>query len=135
MIFAIVVIIITFLVISAVMGRQSKRNKRAAIEDLEREKEKLAQTDIFTLVIAEIEELALRSIAGATDLQPAVLLKAWKDHTDIAQQCTDRRDLRFVITDGVHPDEATADDVALICESTPNHPQPNAGPASDQDND
>ncbi|MCL1598296.1 MAG: hypothetical protein M3094_03865 [Actinomycetia bacterium] len=116
MIFAIAATIATFLAIAFVMGRQTKRIKQAAIEDLEREKEELAQTDIFVLVMAEIEDLDLRSIDGAADLEPAVLLKVWRDNSDVADQCSDRTHLRFVVTDGVDPDMATAEDVTLICD-------------------
>ncbi len=135
MIFGIVATIVTFLVIAVAMGRQTKRNKRAAIEDLEREKKQLAQTNIFTLMIDEIEDLGLRSITGAAELQPAVLLKTWKDNSDVAEQCSDRAHLRFVVSDGVAPDVATGNDVTLICESAPDPVKTDADPADDEGDD
>ncbi len=135
MIFGIAATIITFLVIAFAMGRQTKRNKQAAIEDLKREKEKLARTDIFTLVMAEIEDLDLRSISGAADLQPAVLLQAWRDNSDVADRCSDRTHLRFVVTDGVDPDTATADDVTLRCEGDSSSTETDANAASGETDD
>ena len=108
-----------FLAVGIMLGRQTKRQKTAAIADLKREKEQVAQHDIFAMITAEIDDLDLRSIPGAEELQPAVLLKAWSDNKDIVERCTDRSRLRFVIADGVEPDKAADEDVTLVCEGEP----------------
>ncbi|GMR01952.1 MAG: hypothetical protein BMS9Abin20_0276 [Acidimicrobiia bacterium] len=117
MITVIVAAIVAFLVIGIVLSRQTKHRKQEAIDDLKREREEIEHIDIFTLIAAEIDELDLRSITGADDLQPAVLLKAWKDNLDVVKRCRDRAGLRFVVTHGVSPDKATNDDVTLVCEA------------------
>ncbi len=114
---AIVAAIVAFLVIGIVLGRQTKHRKQKAIENLKRAKQEIEHIDIFVLVAAEIDDLDLRSITGAEDLQPAVLLKAWKDNLDVVERCHDRTGLQFVVAHGVSPDKATSDDVTLVCEA------------------
>jgi hypothetical protein len=111
--------VVAFLAVGIMLGRQTKRQKLAAIEDLKREKEQIAQQDIFTLIMAEIEDLDLRSIPGAQDLQPGVLLKSWSDNKELVERCPDRSKLRFVVAEGVEPEKAADEDVTLVCEGHP----------------
>ena len=124
--------IIAFVVIGVVMSRQTKQRKDAAIEDLKREKEEVGHVDIFALVTAEVEELGLRSIPGAEELQPEVLLKVWKDNTNVIDQCDDRANLRFVRAPSVDPQKASSDDITLVCEGRLKESPP---PATEADED
>lgn len=117
MIAAAVAAVVAFIVIGVVMSRQTKQRKNAAIEDLQREKKEVGKTDIFAIVTAEVQDLGLHSIAGADDLNPEVLLKVWKDNSDVVERCTDRAELRFVLAKGVAPQEARNTDVTLICDA------------------
>jgi len=116
MITVVVAAILVFVVIAVVMGRQTKQRKSAAIEDLKREKKEVGHTDIFSIVTAEVEDLGLRSISGADNIQPEVLLKVWKDKADVVERCDDRANLRFVLAMGVPPQEARNTDVTLVCD-------------------
>ena len=118
MIVGIIALVAAFVVAGIVLGRQTSHQKKAAIADLKREKEALAQTDIFDLVLEEIEDLGLRSIEGAEELQPGVLLKTWRDHSEVVEGCPDRSNLHFEVADGVEPSEATDEDVTLVCDGT-----------------
>jgi len=123
--------VVAFLAVGIMLGRQTKRQKVAAIEDLKREKEQIAQQDIFALILAEIDDLDLRSVPGAQDLQPGVLLKSWSDNKKLVERCADRSKLRFVVTEGVEPDTAADEDVALVCEGEPDDADSDGDPAPD----
>ncbi len=110
--------VIAFVVVGVVMSRQTKQRKKAAIEDLKREKKEVGSTDIFAIVTAEVQDLGLRAIAGADDLQPEVLLKVWKDNSVVVERCDDRANLRFVLATGIPSQEATSSDVSLVCDGT-----------------
>lgn len=126
--------VVAFLAVGIMLGRQTKRQKVAAIEDLKREKEQIAQQDIFALIMAEIDDLDLRSIPGAQDLQPGVLLKAWSDNKKLVDRCADRSRLRFVVAEGVEPDKAADEDVTLVCEGEPDDVDlPGDDPTDDED--
>ncbi len=127
MIIAIAVVFLALIVTGIVLGRQTKRRKKEAIADLERQREEIAQKDIFALILEEVDDLDLRSIAGADDLQPAVLLKTWKDHATVVEGCPDRSRLRFVVADGVDPAEATDGDVTVVCDGDTPGPEGAAG--------
>ncbi len=116
MITVVIAAIVAFVVIGVVMSRQTKSRKQAAIEDLKREKKEVGSTDIFSIVTAEVEDLGLRAIAGADNLQPEVLLKVWKDQSDVVERCDDRANLRFVLEPGVVAQEARNTDVSLVCD-------------------
>ncbi len=127
----ILVVITIFVIGSVVLARQSKERKATAIADLEREKDEVAQIDIFVLIAAEVEDLGLRSISGAEGIQSAVLLKAWKNSVDIVQRCEDRSHLRFVLSHGVAPGEAALGDVTVVC-TTPSTVDPPLDPTDEQ---
>jgi len=116
MITVVVAAVVVFVVIGVVMSRQTKQRKQAAIEDLKREKKEVGSTDIFSIVTAEVEDLGLRSITGADNLQPEVLLKVWKEKSDVVERCDDRASLRFVLATGVTAQEARNTDVTLVCD-------------------
>jgi len=116
MITVVVAAVVAFVVIGVVMSRQTKQRKKEAIEDLKREKKEVGSTDIFSIVTAEVEDLGLRSISGADDLQPEVLLKVWKDNANVVERCDDRANLRFVLAMGVTAQEARSTDVTLVCD-------------------
>lgn len=116
MITVVIATVVAFVVIGVVMSRQTKQRKQAAIEDLKREKKEVGSTDIFSIVTAEVEDLGLRSIAGADNLQPEVLLKVWKDQSDLVERCDDRANLRFVLATGIAAQEARNTDVTLVCD-------------------
>ncbi|MCL1595023.1 MAG: hypothetical protein M3132_11795 [Actinomycetia bacterium] len=124
--------IIAFIVIGVVMSRQTRQRKDAAIEDLKREKKEVGHVDIFALVTAEVDELDLRSIPGAEELQPEVLLKVWKDNTNVIDQCDDRANLRFVHAPTVDPQKASSDDITLVCDGRLKESPP---PANNADED
>lgn len=121
MIGVVVAAIVVFVVIGVVMSRQTRQRKKVAIDDLEREREAVGSTDIFAIVTAEVQDLGLRSIAGAENVQPEVLLRVWKDSSDIVDRCADRADLRYVLAANVAAQDAGNSDVTLVCdgEATP----------------
>ena len=112
---AIVLAVVAFLVVAAMLSRQSTKNKKRAIAELEKEKESIGTFDIFELVESEVRSLGLADIDGALDIPHGVLLKAWSDNQEVAESCHDRAHLRYVVTDGIDPQDATDDDVTLEC--------------------
>lgn len=116
MIGVVVAAIVVFVVIGVVMSRQTRQRKKVAIDDLNREKEAVGSTDIFAIVTAEVQDLGLRSIAGAENVQPEVLLRVWKDSSDIVDRCADRSNLRYVLAANVAAQDAQNSDVTLVCD-------------------
>ena len=115
---AIVLTVVAFLVVGVMLSRQTSRTKKSAIADLEAEKENVGAFDIFALVESEVTELGLLEIEGSMDVPHGVLLKAWSDHSNIAESCVDHAHLRFVVAQGINPPEAHEGDVTLECSAT-----------------
>ncbi|RLE12676.1 MAG: hypothetical protein DRJ28_08665 [Actinobacteria bacterium] len=115
MIIAIVLGVVAFLIVAAMLSRQSTKNKKRAVEDLEKEMESVGTFDIFELVESEVRALGLTDIEGAPGIPHAVLLKTWSDNQKVAESCHDRAHLRYVVAAGIDPSDATDDDVTLEC--------------------
>ncbi|GMQ92759.1 MAG: hypothetical protein BMS9Abin12_0236 [Acidimicrobiia bacterium] len=115
MITAIVLAVVAFLVIAAVLSRQTTKTKKRAIADLETEKENVGEFDIFELVESEVRTLELTTIEGAQGLPHGVLLKAWSNNQNLIDSCHDRDHLRYVVAAGIKPSDATDEDVTLEC--------------------
>jgi hypothetical protein len=115
MITAIVLAVIALLVVAAMLSRQTSKTKKIAIEDLKVDKENVGRFDIFELVESEISALGLLDIQGSHDIPHGVLLKVWSDGDHIVQMCAGREYLRYVVSAGITPADATEDDVTLEC--------------------
>ena len=115
MIPAIMLAVVGFLIVAAMLSRQTTKAKKRAIADLEAEKESVGKFDIFELVESEIDALGLLEIAGAQDVPHGVLLKVWTDSEDVVTSCAGREHLRYVVSEGVDPEQATDGDVSLVC--------------------
>ncbi|MEN8234320.1 MAG: hypothetical protein ABFR89_05290 [Actinomycetota bacterium] len=94
-------------------SRGTKRTKKEAIADLEREREALHTPDIFELVMDEVHESGIEELPGAGGLDPTVLLRAWKRDRG---ECPEGSG-RFVVAEGIDPANASADDVTFECEA------------------
>ena len=105
--------IIAFIVVGVVLARNTSSRKKKAIDSLEQERKSVGRYSIVDLVDAEVNDLQLRSIAGAEGVAPDVLLKVWSDTPDV-HEC-DRADLRYDIAGDVAPEDADVDDVTLVC--------------------
>jgi hypothetical protein len=114
MIIGAVALLIAFIVTGVVLGRQSAQRKKEAIESLKAEKASLRTVSILDLAREEIEELGLEHIEGADGLPTDVMLKVWKEASTRVADC-DRADLRYVVSDGVDPTQATVKDVTIMC--------------------
>jgi hypothetical protein len=110
---AVIAGVLAFVVIAVVMARNTSTRKKRAIADLEQEKKTVGHYSIVDLVDAEVTDLGLRSIEGAEDIPPDVLLRVWSSSPDV-QRCK-RDDLRFVVTADVEAKDAGFDDVELAC--------------------
>lgn len=106
--------LVAFFIVAIVLSRNSSRQKKTAIESLKEEKATVGNYDIMAMANDEIERLGLRSIDGARDLAADVLLKTWKDSPSF-HEC-DHSKLRYVVTDEVDHQNATAKDVHLECD-------------------
>jgi len=113
MITAIVLAVVAFLVIAAVLSRQTTKTKKRAIADLETEKENVGEFDILELVESEVRKLELTTIAQG--LPHGVLLKAWSDNQNMIDSCHDRAHLRYVVANGINPADVSTEDVTLEC--------------------
>lgn len=113
MIGAVIAGTIAFIVVAVVLARQSSGRKKMAIESLKAEKQLVGHYDILEMVNDEVNDLGLRSIAGSERLGPDLLLRAWKDAAENVRTA-DHAGLRFVVTDGVDPSDASHDDVTLV---------------------
>lgn len=99
MIVAVVLTFVVLLVVGFMLSRGTARRKKEAIASLEAERNALASITILDLVIAEVEDLDLRSIDGSEGVAPDVLLRTWKDAGERTKQL-DRDQLRFVVVSG-----------------------------------
>jgi hypothetical protein len=98
-----------------IASKRTSANKKDAMADLKIQKEQIEPFDIHALVSAEIADLGLRDIDGASGIPASVLLKSWKESADIVDGCPSRDLLSFVVTPGLDPSEAMDSDVALVC--------------------
>ncbi|MGI9585922.1 MAG: hypothetical protein ACR2N7_10070 [Acidimicrobiia bacterium] len=112
MIAIVIAVLFTFVVIGVVMARSTSSRKKQAVESLKAEKEAVGHYSILDLVSEEVDERGLRSIDGADDLPPDVLLKVWKDAENY-RGATPNDELEYVVADGVEPKDATPQDVSL----------------------
>ena len=108
-----VIAAVGFLVVAVVISRNTSRQKKAAIASLKEEKDLVGHYDIMAMANEEIENLELRSIAGAEGLSADVLLKTWKDAPREVRD-SDRASLSYVVEHGVSPESATAAEVELV---------------------
>lgn len=104
------------LFVGIVLSRQTSRRKREAVASLEAERAALASPSILDLVMAEVEDLGLREIAGSTDIAPDVLLRVWND-ADESVKARDRSELRFEVTGDPDAPHLRPDDVVLVAGS------------------
>lgn len=115
MIVAIALIVLAFLIVGVILSRQSTKTKKRAIADLEVERENIGAFDIFELVESEVNSLDLLTIEGSADIPHGVLLKIWSTNEDIVDSCADREHLKYVLADDINPQDATDQDVTLVC--------------------
>ena len=101
------------LFVGIVLSRQTSRRKREAVASLEAERAALASPSILDLVMAEVEDLGLREIAGSSDIAPDVLLRVWND-ADESVKAQDPSSLRFEITGDPDGTQLQPDDVVLV---------------------
>ena len=118
----IAIAVIGFLIAGVMLGRQTSRRKKDAIESLKAEKATVSSVGILDLVEAEVDDLGLRAIEGAAGIPPDVLLRAWRDAPHELAGC-DHADLRIELASGVEPADATVADVTIVCPH-PHSPQP-----------
>lgn len=109
------VVIVGGIVWAILVSRQQAHRKKDAIMSLREEKERLLGFNIHALVDAEVEDLKLSEIDGASGIPPEILLKAWRSHHHIVAGCSSRTSLRFVVAEGVRAGNATESDVTLVC--------------------
>jgi hypothetical protein len=112
MIAVVIALLITFVVVGFVMARSTSSRKKHAVESLKTEKESVGHYSILDLVTEEVDERGLRSISGADDLPPDVLLKVWKE-AEARRGSTANEGLAYIVADGVAPKDATPKDVSL----------------------
>lgn len=112
----IVIVVLVFLIFGVVLSKRQSERKREAIKDLQREKEALGPVSIQALAEEEAAELGLSRIAGAEDIPTVILLKLWKSNAVLVERCPSRDQLRYQVTEGVDPAQATERDVTLVCD-------------------
>jgi hypothetical protein len=112
LIIAVVLTFVVLLVVGFMLSRGTARRKKEAIASLEAERNALASVTILDLVIAEVEDLGLRSIDGSEGVAPDVLLRAWKDAGERTKQL-DRGRLRFVVADADRSGDLQPGDLRL----------------------
>jgi hypothetical protein len=129
--------LIAVLVILWLVTRNSARVKKEAREDLKREMESLPSRSIMDLVKEEAEETGVDVIPGAEGVDLPIRLKVWHRDAEVRESCPDPALLVFVLTEGVDPERAAADDLRLHFEgyvprpAEPEAPTPAAEPSED----
>jgi hypothetical protein len=103
---------VVLLVVGFMLSRATARQKKEAIASLEAERNALASVTILDLVIAEVEDIGLRSIDGSDGVAPEVLLRAWNDARERTKQLDHDR-LRFVVVDADRSGELQPGDLRL----------------------
>lgn len=111
MIFGIVGVVVAVIVAFVMIGRMQSARKKEAIADLAREREELHTPDIIELVQEEVNDAGLGDLPGSEDIDPSVLLKAWKRD---GAGCEKGRG-QFILDDGIAPEDATEDTVTFDC--------------------
>lgn len=109
------VVILGGIVWAILLSRQQAHRKKDAMTSLREEKERLVGFNIHALVDAEVEDLKLSEIVGASGIPPEILLTTWRAHQHVVTGCSSRANLRFVVAEGVSAANATASDVTLVC--------------------
>lgn len=127
MIPAIVLTFVILLVVGFTLSRGSAQRKKEAIASLEAERNAVASITILDLVIAEVEDLDLRSIEGSEGVSPEVLLRAWNDAGERTKQLDHDR-LHFVVAPGARSGELQPGDLRLEERDDPSQADPSAGP-------
>ena len=105
-----IILVVAFVMIS----RMQSTRKKDAIADLAREREELHIPDIIELVQEEVDNAGLRDLAGSEGIDPTVLLKVWKRDRN---GCASGQG-RYVVSDAVAPEDATAESVTFECAQT-----------------
>ncbi len=111
-------LVVGFIAWAIMLSRQQSQRKKEAIASLQAEKESLPAFSIHALVEAEVAELGLSEIDGASGIPAEVLLKTWNTSQHVVDACPSRASLRFTTADGVQPGDATDGDVALVCDAS-----------------
>ena len=91
------------------MLRKASRRQRRILEKMEPLPE---IPTIMDLVRQEIDEAGIESIPGHEGLSEPVMLKVYK--RDVNERCSHDA-YEYVVKDGVEPEEATEDQVRLVC--------------------
>jgi hypothetical protein len=115
----IIVVLVVFIAFGVVLSRSQSATKKAAIADLQKEKEALGTIDLRALARDEAVDLGLFDIPGSQEVSPVVLLKIWKGSHEVRANCPSQSDLRFQIAEGIDPGLATLQDVSLVCDADP----------------
>ncbi len=111
-IIAIVLAFVVLLIVGFTLSRTTARRKKEAIASLEAERKAISSVTILDLVIAEVDDLDLRSIDGSEGVAPDVLLRAWNDTGERIKQL-DRDRLRFVVVSGDRSGELQPGDLRV----------------------
>ncbi len=113
---AVLIVLGLVLAFTVVVSRRSSERKRQAIASLKAEREQIGRYSIAELVDEEVRDLGLRSIPGAEGLHADVLLKVWRDFASNDGD-VDRASIRYVVADGISPEDATSDDVVIAIDA------------------
>jgi hypothetical protein len=113
----IILAVAAFIAWGVIASKRTSARKKEAIADLQVQQDQMPTFDIHALVSAEVEDLGLRSINGAVGIPASVLLKTWKENTNVVDGCPSRDLLGFVVTKGIDPSEALDGDVSLVCDA------------------
>ncbi len=113
MILAVIGIGLAFLTVMVLLSRMGRHRKQEAISDFEREREETKAPDILQLVHDEVVESGIDKIEGGEDIDPSVLLQVFRRDE---QNCEDDTSYRFVLAEGVKPEDASLETLALSCD-------------------
>lgn len=116
--------LLIFFAFGIILARRQSETKKAAIADLQREKEALASVNVRALAEEEATDLGLPTVRGAAGVPLIILLKVWKAHEELRARCPSPDLLEFVVADGVAPADATEADVHLRCDGAIRSPSP-----------
>ena len=113
MMLAVVGIGLAFLTVMVLLSRMGRHRKQEAISDFERGREATKPPDILQLVHDEVVELGIDKIDGGEDIDPSVLLQVFRRDE---QNCEDDTSYRFVLAEGIKPEDASLETLALRCD-------------------
>ena len=108
---ALVGAVIAVIVVVALLSRMQNNRKKEAMAAMQREIEQTHTPDILELVNQEIDDAGIRTLPGAEDIDPTVLLKVWKRD---GAGCPPGQG-EFHTPERVSPAEATEEDVTFKC--------------------